>query len=191
MKFNKLGVMVAGALLMGSLSTQVMAAKNADVTFTGRLVAATCDVTPSKASIDLGTYVTSEITSTEAALGERDFSLTLNNCTKYSQPAGEDGTGEVTVSNIELMATGTALVGNNKLFSSPDSSDLGQAGIKITAMGKEILPNKSAELNLKAEGTKEDNIIVPMKAGLYVTSTEASLNPQDIRVPVTFSVAYN
>ncbi len=33
MKFNKLGVMVAGALLMGSLSTQVMAAKNADVTF--------------------------------------------------------------------------------------------------------------------------------------------------------------
>ncbi|MEY1271383.1 fimbrial protein [Proteus mirabilis] len=187
MKFNKLGVMVAGALLMGSLSTQVMAAKNADVTFTGRLVAATCDVTPSKASIDLGTYVTSEITGTATPLGERDFSLTLNNCTKYSQPDDDDNT----VSNIELMATGTALVGNNKLFSSPDSSDLGQAGIKITAMGKEILPNKSAELNLKAEGTKEDNIIVPMKAGLYVTSTEASLNPQDIRVPVTFSVAYN
>ncbi|HEK0806998.1 TPA: type 1 fimbrial protein [Proteus mirabilis] len=188
MKFNKLGVMVAGALLMGSLSTQVMAAKNADVTFTGRLVAATCDVTPSKASIDLGTYVTSEITSTAAPLGERDFSLTLNNCTKYSQPGDDEDT---TISNIELMATGTALVGNNKLFSSPDSSDLGQAGIKISAMGKDILPNQSAELALKAEGSKEDNIIVPMKAGLYVTSTEASLNPQDIRVPVTFSVAYN
>lgn len=187
MKFNKLGVMVAGALLMGSLSTQVMAAKNADVTFSARLVAATCDISASQDRVDLGTYATTDVQNINQAVSEKDFNLVLNNCTKIGKPAeGEDPA--VTVSNIELLASGNGLVGNEQLFASAGAT---QAGIKLTAMNSVVLkPNESTELqNLKAEG--EGNLIIPMKAGLFATETGDSLKAQDINVPVTFSVAYN
>lgn len=188
MKFNNLGVMVAGALVMGALSTQAMAAKNADVTFSARLVAATCDVSASDERVDFGTYATADIKDINAAVAEKNFSLVLNNCTKIGQAAGEDGQGGVEVSNIELLATGQGLVGNDELFASSGAT---QAGIKLLANDKtQIKPNTSAELDgLKVES--KGNIIVPMKAGLYATETGESLKAQDINVPVTFSVAYN
>ncbi|MEX5486919.1 hypothetical protein IC611_20825 [Proteus mirabilis] len=62
--------MVAGALLMGSLSTQVIL-KNADVTFSARLVAATCDISASQDRVDLGTYATADIQNINQAVSEK------------------------------------------------------------------------------------------------------------------------
>lgn len=186
MKFNKLGVMVAGALVMGALSTQAMAAKNADVTFSARLVAATCDVSASQDRVDFGTYATADIKNIDAAVIEKDFNLVLNNCTKIGQAAGEEGEA-VEVTNIELLASGQGLVGNDELFASAGAT---QAGIKLAANNKPIKPNASTALDgVKVES--KGNIVIPMKAGLYATETGESLKAQDINVPVTFSVAYN
>lgn len=182
MKLNKLAFI--GTLAVVALSSQAFAAKDATVNFNARLVAETCDVSVSKDLISLGTHKTKGL-STAAAISSENFSLVLNNCTKPYDDSTNQQTG-----SIAIQASGEVLTGHSDMFADAQAS---QIGVKLQAEAVkgtkvDLAPNEATEIaDLKITGTGD--IVVPMIASLYATTTEATA--QQLNVPVTFSVAYD
>lgn len=187
MSLNKtlLTLSFAAAGLMTFSSVQ--AATNAQVTITGQIAAATCDLSVTKNNIDLGTYVSSTINTADAVItgSSKDFTLNLTNCsTDY------DGTAQGAVP-VSLYATGTALAANNNYFNNVDG---GTVGVKLTADSTtatpvDIKPNVAAAIASLSELTSGGSATIPMTAALFSTVTTPAA--QMIEAPVTFSVAYN
>lgn len=181
MKLNKLAFI--GTLAVVALSSQAFAAKDATVNFNARLVAETCDVSASKDLISLGTHKTQGL-STAAAISSENFSLVLNNCTKpYDDQNPQAG-------SIAIQASGEVLTGHSDMFADAQAS---QIGVKLQAEAVkgtkvDLKPNEATEIaDLKITGNGD--IVVPMIASLYATTTDATA--QQLNVPVTFSVAYD
>lgn len=186
MSLNKtlLTLSVAGAGLM--MFSSVQAATNAQVTITGQIAAATCDLSVTKNNIDLGTYVSSTISANAVITGSsKDFTLNLTNCS-----ADYDGTAQGAVP-VSLYATGTALAADNNYFNNVDG---GTVGVKLTADSTtatpvDIKPNVAAGIASLSALTSGGSATIPMTAALF--STVATPAAQMIEAPVTFSVAYN
>lgn len=187
MKINKIATAISAIALVVGFSGQAFAAKNAEVNFSARLVAATCDISASKNTVNLGTHVIADVKNTTDPVQKENFSLTLNKCSKIGEQTGADE--DLKTSDIELLALGTALAGHDDKFADANAS---QVGIQLTATDKNVVlkPNVSTVIPVQITSTTGD-YIVPMTAGLFATATGATLTPQDINVPVTFSVAYN
>lgn len=176
MKFNKLALI--GALTAAALSSQAFAAEDATVNFNARLVAATCDISASKTLVNLGTHSIEKITDINKALAESNFNLVLNKCTKIYAD-------ENTATEVSILATGESLAGHSDMFADAQAS---QVGVKLKSGSVDIVPNQEATIaDLKVLGNND--YIVPVTAGLYVTTKNASA--QSLNVPVTFSVAYD
>ena len=183
MSLNKtlLTLSFAAAGLMTFSSVQ--AATNAQVTITGQIAAATCDLSVTKSNIDLGTYVSADITANDVIAGSsKDFTLNLSNCS-----AAYDSTDPDAVP-VSLYATGTALATNNNYFNNIDG---GTVGVKLTADSGavEVKPNVAAEIGSLTALTAGGSATIPMTAALF--STVATPSSQVIEAPITFSVAYN
>lgn len=186
---NKITTAISAMAIVVGFSGQALAAKNAEVNFSARIVAATCDISASKATVNLGTHVIADIKNTTDAIQTEEFALTLNKCSKVAATTGEEGEGnpDTAYTNIELLAQGTALAGHDDKFGDANAS---QAGIKLQAKGVDLKPNVSTEIPVQITSTEGDYRI-PMTAGLYATVANGSIDPQNVNVPVTFSVAYN
>ncbi len=97
---------VVAALLAGFGVAQ--AASNAQMTITANVVAATCDVSLSNASLDLGNYSKSAFTAvaTPVASSVKTFTVGLNNC---ETPAAAGDQASLIVSGQTLGVTRTSL----------------------------------------------------------------------------------
>lgn len=178
MSLNKTVLLTALAASI-TLASSAHAATDAQVTITGQIAAATCDLSVTKNSIDLGTYTSTGIVANSAITGsEQNFTLNLTNCTA-------DSTGQ-----IDLWAKGTALGANNAYF---NSKDAGTVGVQLKAASVAVKPNVATDVKaistltagLKANGSAT----IPMTAALF--STVATPASQLIEAPITFSIAYN
>lgn len=187
MSLNKTLLTLSFATVGLMTFNSVQAATNAQVTITGKIAAATCDLSVTKNNIDLGTYVSSSVSTANTVItgSSKDFTLNLTNCS-----AGYDSTvsGAVPVS---LYATGTALAANNNYFNNVDG---GTVGVKLTADNAtanpvEVKPNAAADIASLTKLTTGGSATIPMTAALY--STVATPVAQNIEAPITFSIAYN
>jgi len=170
-----------GLILTSLLASQAMAAKNAEVTFNARIVAATCDVSANKGLVNLGTHTIDSIKDISKAINTEKFNLVLNNCSKF---AAEDSP----VTDIELLASGNMLTGHDELFADAQAS---QVGVKISAENTVLKPNVTTQLEGIKVGESAGDIQIAMTAELIPTVIGQTLDAQQVNVPVTFSVAYN
>ncbi|MEX6118870.1 fimbrial protein [Providencia hangzhouensis] len=170
--------LTSSALLMGA----AQAATNAQITITGQIAAATCDLNVTKNNIDLGTFVPTGILANAVIAGSSEnFTLNLSNCTKdYDSTA-------VGATAVNLYAKGTALAANTAYFNNKDGATV---GVKLTADGAtDVKPNIAADISSLTTLTSGGSATIPMTAELF--STVATPAAQMIEAPITFSVAYN
>lgn len=151
------------------------AATNAQVTVSGQIASATCDLSVSNPNIDLGTYISADIQAAgDITNSAKDFSLLLTNCSK-DQSAG----------SVQLFAKGTALDANGDYFNNTAKATV---GVKLSADAKPVKPNTSIDLSGVSGLKQGGSASVPMKVALY--STVATPDSQRIDAPITFSVSY-
>ncbi|WP_255586242.1 fimbrial protein [Providencia sp. R33] len=180
MSLNKTVLLTAFAASI-TLASTAHAATDAQVTITGQIAAATCDLSVTKNNIDLGTYTSSSIsTSGEIASSSQSFTLNLTNCTK-----AYDNTGG-TASPVNLYAKGTALAANTAYFNNKDG---GTVGVKLMADATAVEPNVASNITSLKTLSVGGSASIPMTASLY--STVVTPASQLIEAPITFSIAYN
>lgn len=179
MSFNKTVLLtpVAALFLVAGIA---QAATSAQVTITGQIAAATCDLAVTQSNIDLGTVISGDVTATGPINStSRNFTLNLTACT-----AAQATTGSGSVPS--LFARGTAMAANTNYFNNVDGATV---GVQLTAAGQPVKPNQSTGLTTLTGLTAGGSAQVAMNAQLY--STVITPASQQIAAPVTFSVAYN
>ncbi len=169
------GLIVSGHALASSQGTTV--------SFEALIRAASCDVssTPEGAKIDWGIFSSDEVNNKKVGdkLGEdKKFNLELSQCTAA---LAADGT-------INLYARGNKANFNADMFANATSNSL---AVQLSATEKNTLikPNVETGLKLGKEITKDGNASIPMTASLYLTN--GTVSSDELKVPVTFTVAYN
>lgn len=178
MTFNKTLLLAPVAAFMITAGA-AQAATNAQVTITGQIAAATCDLNVTQSNIDLGTVVSSDVaTAGPIASTSKDFTLNLSNCTQD----GEEGT------TVSLFSKGTALAANTNYFNNVDG---GTVGVQLTADGQAVKPNASTALTALAGEALKAGGIAQVSMNAQLNSTVAKPASQNIEAPITFSVAYN
>ncbi|WP_166290298.1 fimbrial protein [Photorhabdus stackebrandtii] len=202
-----LKISVVAALVLGVVSAASAAdeaqhvKKNTEVTITGSVVAATCDVTSPNANgkVDLGnasagafeagTFGGQTSIASYVGTAPRLITVSLINCDDQNTDANK----------IQLRVSGKTLDGsNNTIFN--DSEKGKNVGAILTygnGTKKEVVPNNgyvllkgAAAAGTGAKGKDFDGYSVTFSA--YMASTV--LKPesgQDINAPITFSYAYN
>ncbi|EQB98454.1 fimbrial protein [Photorhabdus temperata] len=193
-----LKISVVAALVLGVVST-ANAAKNAVVTISGMVVAATCDVTTpgSSGRVDTGNYQKSAFESPKdrfpgADIGfyvpksERHFSIALDNCDGENKEANK----------VQLYVTGATL--NNSggyIFNAEQDKE---AGIALTYKEGGAVKTVKAESTIPVHVTPvakpSDKLSVNGSAvnfTAYMVAKAAPTGTQKIDVPITFSYAYN
>ncbi|MBC3380736.1 fimbrial protein [Serratia fonticola] len=172
---------VVAALLAGSGVAQ--AASNAQMTITANVVAATCDVSLSNASLDLGNYSKSAFTTvaTPVTASVKTFTVGLSNCETPAK-AGD---------KASLIVTGQTLGGNPNIFNSTGTN----TGVMLseTATPTKYITNgqKLAVATAGATPTAGDFNAksLSLQAGLASTSTTPDIGM--VSAPILFSFAYN
>lgn len=168
--------LTSSALLMGA----AQAATNAQVTITGQIAAATCDLNVTKNNIDLGTFVPTGILANSVITGSSEnFTLNLSDCT-------HDYDTTLTGNAVNLYAKGTALAANTAYFNNQNGATV---GVKLTADGTAVKPNTATNIASLTGLITGGSAAIPMTAELF--STVATPDAQMIEAPITFSVAYN
>lgn len=172
---------LAVALLAGTGAAQ--AASNAQITITANVVAATCDVSVSNSTLDLGSYTPAQFTgvATPIALSNKNFTVGLNNC-DVPMVAGD---------LANLVVTGQTLGGNPNIFNSTGTN----TGIMLSlASTPTSYINSGDKLNVATAGSTPaasdfNGQSLRMQAGLASSSAAADLGL--VSAPVLFSFAYN
>lgn len=172
---------VVAALLAGSGVAQ--AASNAQMTITANVVAATCDVSLSNPSLDLGNYSKSAFTTvaTPVTASVKTFTVGLSNCETPAK-AGD---------KASLIVTGQTLGGNPNIFNSTGTN----SGVMLseTATPTKYITNgqKLAVATAGATPTAGDFNAksLSLQAGLASTSTTPDIGM--VSAPILFSFAYN
>ncbi|MBP9642108.1 MAG: type 1 fimbrial protein [Budvicia sp.] len=178
MTFNKTLLLAPVAAFIMSVGT-AQAATNAQVTITGQIAAATCDLNVTNSNIDLGTVVSSDVTvAGPIATTSKDFTLNLSNCTQD----GETGTV------VSMLSKGTALAANTNYFNNVDG---GTVGVQLTVNGQAVKPNASTPLTALAGEVLTAGGSAQVLMNAQLNSTVAKPATQQIEAPITFSVAYN
>lgn len=172
---------VVAALLAGSGVAQ--AASNAQMTITANVVAATCDVSLSNASLDLGNHSKSAFTAvaTPVANSVKTFTVGLNNC-ETPAAAGDQAS---------LIVSGQTLGGNPNIFNSTGTntgvmlSEVTSPTTYITA-GQKLLVAKAGETPEAGDFNAKS---LSLQAGLASTSLTPDIGM--VSAPILFSFAYN
>ncbi|HEJ9414871.1 TPA: type 1 fimbrial protein [Proteus mirabilis] len=153
------------------------------VSFEALIRAASCNVssTSEGAKIDWGVFTNDEVSNKKVGdkLGEdKKFNLELSNCTAALAADGA----------INLYARGNKANFNSDMFANATSSSL---AVQLLATEKNTLikPNVETALKLGKEITKDGKASIPMTASLYLTN--GTVSNDELKVPVTFTVAYN
>lgn len=164
-------------------SSLVQAASDAQITITGNVVAATCDVSISTNNLDLGNYSKSSFTAvaTPVSASIKPFTVGLNNC--ETPLAAGDTAG--------LIVTGQTLGGNPNIFNSTGTntgvmiSNVSTPTAYITAGQKLSLATAGATPAASDFNAKS----LSLQAGLASTSTTPDIG--SVSAPILFSFAYN
>jgi len=174
------------ALLLLAVSGGALAASNAQVTITGNVVAATCDVSASTSTLDLGNHTPSEFTAvaTPIASSTKQFTVGLNNCQ----------TPVATGATAGLIVNGATLGGNPTIFNT-SGTNTGvmlsnaatptvhiAAGQKVNLATASSTPLNAADFNGKS---------MTFNASLASSSTLTAVNLGSVNAPITFQFAYN
>lgn len=171
-------------MLLLAGSSVSYAGSNAQMTITASIVAATCDVSVSTSSLDLGNHSGASFIKigTPLAESQKSFTVGLNNC-QSSSKAGDTG---------NVIVSGATLGGNPNIFNSSGS----ESGIMLSLAGAPAGTYISAgdKLNIATAGTTPSASdfnakTISLRAG--VASTKASPEPGNILAPILFSFAYN
>lgn len=172
---------VVAALLAGAGVAQ--AASNAQMTITANVVAATCDVSLSNASLDLGNFSKSAITAVATPVTQsiKTFTVGLSNC---EAPAKAGDTAN-------LIVRCQTLFGNPNIFNTTDTntgvmlSEVGKSNSYITDGQKLVVATAGTDPELGDFNAKS----LSLQAGLASTSLEPQVGM--ISAPILFSFAYN
>ncbi len=169
------GFMVAGNAFAATQGTTV--------SFEALIRAASCDVssTTEGSRIDWGTFTSDEVTGKNVGdqLGDnKTFNLELSNCTAA---LAADGT-------INLYARGNKSNFDSEMFANATAASLA-VKLLATASNTLVKPNVETGLKLGQEIIKDGTGRIPMTAGLYLTN--GAVTSDELKVPVTFTVAYN
>lgn len=172
---------LVAVLLAGSGAAQ--AASNSQMTITASVVAATCDVSLSNPSLDLGNYPKSAFTTvaTPVTASVKTFTVGLSNCETPAK-AGD---------KASLIVTGQTLAGNPNIFNSTGTNTgvmLSQTATPTTYItsGQKLLVATAGE---KPNVTDYNAKTLSLQAGVASTSLAADIGM--VSAPILFSFAYN
>ncbi|MBS9432003.1 fimbrial protein [Photorhabdus hainanensis] len=186
-----LKISAVAALVMGAASA-ANAKNNAEVTITGMIVAATCDVTSPRANgnVDLGNHAAGTF-----AIGSGNLAA-LKSYSHDSQTKFEVGVTNCDAQNtkeksVQLVVTGNTLHGSEIVFNKDQGVNAGAALSYVAADGKETLVKNGDTVPLSG-GTEADHFN-NSKVEFTAYLAAKSLPPAQVRVdaPITFSYAYN
>ncbi|NIF31802.1 type 1 fimbrial protein [Enterobacter sp. Cy-643] len=172
----------AALLMMAAMTPAQAAGKNATLTVTANITAATCDVVLGSPALELGSFTSAELATAMTPVNTQKVDVSLKNC---STPTSKN------VANF--IVTGATTASNSAVFNSVSTSDIGalvKDGPTIVKAGDKVL--------LKDFTSETDN---PTKADLEalnksfdISLTSAINNPTtkgSILAPITFQFDYN
>lgn len=169
-------------LLAIGTTSGVHAGTNAQMTITGDVVAATCDVSLSTSSLDLGNLTPAQFTAIATPVTDsvKSFTVGINNCMAPLKAGDMAG----------LVVSGQTLGGNPNMFNSTGTT----TGVMLKVAGTaNYIKNKDKLLVATAGATPEagdfNNKVVTLEASLGSTAIPAQLG--HISAPILFSFAYN
>ncbi|MFB6328418.1 fimbrial protein [Pantoea deleyi] len=173
------------ALFSGILAVSCItqAASNAQITITGNVVAATCDVSISTNNLDLGNFSKSSFTAVATPVREsvKQFTVGLSNCE----------TPLATGDTAGLIVTGQTLGGNPNIFNSTGTN----TGIMLSKTSTpDAYITAGQKLSLATAGSTPaasdfNARSLSLQAGLASTSTTPDIG--SVSAPILFSFAYN
>lgn len=173
------------ALLLLTVAGGAQAASNAQITITGNVVAATCDVSLSSNNLDLGNYTAAQFTdvATPVAASQKQFTVGINNC---QVPLAAADTANVVV-------TGQTLGGNPNMFNTT-GTNTGVMLREVSAPAGTYITNGQKLLIATAGSTPAsgdfDGQALSLSAGLASTTT-TGIDIGAVNAPILFSFAYN
>ncbi|OMQ21892.1 hypothetical protein BMI79_14400 [Serratia oryzae] len=180
-----LSTMTPVALLLLAAAGNAQAASNAQLTVTGTVVAATCDVSLSTNNLDLGNHTPADFTAvaTPVVASQKSFTVGVNNC--QTPLLGGD--------TANLVVSGQTLGGNPNIFNSTGTNTGVMLRLASAPAGTYI---KSGDKLLVATAgatpaqTDFNGKTLSLQAGLAATTT-TGVNIGAVNAPVLFSFAYN
>ena len=172
------------ALLLLAVASGAQAATNAQITITGNVVAATCDVSLSTNNLDLGNYTPSDFTgvATPISASQHPFTVGLSNC--QTPLAAGDTAG--------LVVSGQTLAGNANMFNSTGTN----TGVMLSlASAPGTYINNGEKLSVATAGATPaagdfNGKTLSVNAGLASTTT-SGVDIGAVSAPILFSFAYN
>jgi major type 1 subunit fimbrin (pilin) len=172
------------ALLLLVAANGAQAASNAQMTITGSVVAATCDVSLSTNNLDLGNVTPIEFTgvATPVSSSQKSFTIGVNNC-QAPVAAGD---------TANLLVTGQTLGGNTNMFNSTGTN----TGVMLSLVSTPTSYINSGDKLLVATAGATPTVgdfngkTLSLQAGLASTTT-TGVNIGEVNAPILFSFAYN
>lgn len=179
MKNTTMKLLPIAMILMGA-SALSHAATNAELTVTGTVAAGTCDLTASKTSVDLGSFVPADFTEVgkPVADSQKDISLLLSNC--KGTTVGKDTLGAITV-------RGTALSRNANLYNEDPTKSVGV--ILTAAKFKDGVLSVSPLKDGDTETYSFEGYTSDITLGLASAVAKPSIGY--VKAPLVLSFAYN
>ncbi|SNY79859.1 fimbrial protein [Enterobacter sp. CC120223-11] len=162
----------------------VQAKNNAQITITGNVEVATCDVSMSTNNLDLGNHSKAAFTDVAKPVTDsiKKFTIGLSNC-EAPQTAGD---------KANLLITGQTLGGNPNIFNSTGTN----TGVMLSlASAPTTYLTSGTKLEVATAGATPgagdfNNKTLSLQAGLASTSATAPDNGM-VSAPILFSFAYN
>lgn len=180
-----LSTMTPVALLLLATTGGAQAASNAQITITGTVVAATCDVSLSTNNLDLGNYTPADFTAvaTPIVASQKSFTVGINNC---QTPLASGDTAN-------LVVTGQTLGGNPNIFNSTGTNTGVMLSLASAPAGTYI--NSGDKLLVATAGATPaqsdfNGKTLSLQAGMASTTT-TGVDIGAINAPILFSFAYN
>lgn len=169
------------AIIVGASTGTAYAASNAEITITSSVVAATCDLSVSKSTLDLGNFSQKELQSAglNTPIGKKRFELIVSNCDGAKKPTGN---------GIGVLVSGQNISGHNTVF----NNNNGESGIVLSTVKDPTISIENGGFVQLAELTDSEEYqggVFGFNAGLVTTSQ--SPVAEMVKAPILFSLAYN
>lgn len=172
------------ALVLLAVAGNTQAATNAQLTVTANVVAATCDISLSTNSLDLGNFSPKQFTGvlTPIAASQKQFTVGLNNC---EAPVAAADTAN-------LVVSGQTLAANSNIFNSTGTN----TGIMLSEVSKPNVYLKAGDkIQVAVAGEKPaagdfNAKTVSLQVGLASTSADKT-NIGAVKAPIMFAFSYN
>lgn len=177
MKNTTMKLLPIAMILMGA-SALSHAATNAELTVTGTVAAGTCDLTASKTSVDLGSFIPADFTEVgkPVADSQKDISLLLSNC--KGTTVGKETLGAITVK-------GTALARNKNIYNEDPTKTV---GVMLTATN---FKDGSLSVSPLQDGDTYSFEGYTSDITLGLASAVAKPSIGYVKAPLVLSFAYN